>query len=133
VAGLNVRFESSKPLFQRVTSLKIGATDVDLASDMPCYKVVTNLYVASLLGVVETASGGLLAVRPKQADCKTLVTDLTAQIVDANPLTPAIEQLKEWQALVGYVAALPDTDGNMIPNVPAAYGAPMGRIVITSP
>jgi 5'-nucleotidase/UDP-sugar diphosphatase len=133
VAGMGVKLIGNGPLFKRVESLKIGDTPVDLASDTPCYKVVTNIYVASLLGVVESVTGGLLAVKPKQADCQTPVTDLTAQIVDGNPATPAVEQLKAWQALIGYVSALPDTNGNMIPDLPAVYGKPPspGRILIT--
>jgi 5'-nucleotidase/UDP-sugar diphosphatase len=133
VSGLNVEVQASAPLFMRVKSVTIGGTPVNLADKTTCYKLVTNLYVASLLNLVEGATGGLLSVKPKQEDCTTLITDLTTQIVDANPMTPAVEQLKEWQALVGYVGKLPDTDANMIPNIPAAYGAPATppRVLIT--
>ncbi|HXU83937.1 MAG TPA: hypothetical protein VN914_21225, partial [Polyangia bacterium] len=95
-----------------------------------CYKLVTNLYVASLLGLVQNATAGLLSVTPKQEDCSTVITDFTTQIVDANPMTPAVEQLKEWQALMSFVSKFPDTDGNMLPNIPASYGASSGRVMV---
>jgi 5'-nucleotidase/UDP-sugar diphosphatase len=100
VAGMTVQWQESGQLFNRVTAVKIGDASVNLTDTATCYKVVTNLYVASLLGLVEGATGGLLSVKPKQEDCSTVITDLTTQIVDANPLTPADEQLKEWQVLV---------------------------------
>jgi 5'-nucleotidase/UDP-sugar diphosphatase len=130
VSGLTVQWKESAPLFQRVMSVKIGDTAVNLTDTTTCYKVVTNLYVASLLSLVKDLTGGLYSVVPKASDCTTVITDLTSQIVDANPLTPAVDELKEWQAMVGFVSKLPDTDGNMIPNIPASYGTPGSRITI---
>ena len=56
---------------------------------------------------------------------------LLAQVyaVDADPTTTGTQELKQWQALLGYVSALPDTDDDDIPNIPAAYGSVQGRIV----
>jgi 5'-nucleotidase/UDP-sugar diphosphatase len=130
VSGAHVEWKEGAPLFQRVTAVKVGTTDVVLDGTAPCFKVVTNLYVASLLGLIGTASGGVLSVVPKAADCTTPVDPVT-QIVDRDPTTPALDELKNWQALVGFVSQLPDTDGDHIPNVPASYATPAGRIVIT--
>ena len=132
VAGATVEWTASAPPFQRVTGVKIGGVPVDLANTATCYKVVTNLYVASLLGLIETGTVGLLSVKPKAADCQTLV-DPATQIVDANPLTPALDELKEWQALISFVHGLPDTDLDTIPNSPPGYSAAAvpPRIVIT--
>ena len=64
---------------------------------------------------------------------KTVIDDLRTRIVDANPATPGVDELKEWQALIGFISMLPDTGGNTIPNIPATNGAPAAprRIVIT--
>jgi 5'-nucleotidase / UDP-sugar diphosphatase len=131
VAGATVEWKASAPALKRVTSIKVGDTAVDLADDTKCYKTVTNLYVASLLGLVETATAGVLSVKPKAQDCTTLV-DPTTQLIDREPGTPGTQELKEWQALNFYVYALPDTDTDSIPNVPASYGAPAvpPRVVI---
>jgi 5'-nucleotidase / UDP-sugar diphosphatase len=132
VAGATVEWKAGAPAFEKVTSIKVGDAAVDLADTTKCYKLVTNLYVASLLGLIETASGGLLSVKPKAADCQAMV-DPATQIVDGNPLTPDLEELKEWQALNRFVYALPDTDLDTLPDVPATYGAAAvpPRIVIT--
>jgi 5'-nucleotidase len=132
VAGATVEWTASAPPFQKVTSVKVGDAAVDLASTTTCYKIVTNLYVASLLGLIETGTGGLLSVKPKAMDCQTPI-DPASQIVDANPLTPALDELKEWQALTSFVGGLPDTDLDTIPNVPPSYGAAAvpPRILIT--
>jgi len=41
--------------------------------------------------------------------------------VDANPATPGVDELKEWQALIGFISMLPDTGGNTIPNIALRY------------
>jgi 5'-nucleotidase/UDP-sugar diphosphatase len=131
VSGATVNIKTGA-LFQQVTSVKIGADMVDFADTTRCYKVVTNIYVASLLGLIETVSGGVLSVKPKAADCMTLV-DPGTQIVDRNPATPELEELKNWQALTTFVGSQPDATGDGIPDVPSWYGGPQEppRIVIT--
>jgi 5'-nucleotidase/UDP-sugar diphosphatase len=132
LSGLTATWQASAPLFHRVTDIKIGDTTIDLNDATTCYKAVTNIYVAGLLGLVKNLMGGTRAVVPKAEDCKTEIADLRTRIVDANPLTSEIEELKEWQALVGFVSKQPDTNGNAIPDIPTRYGAPAvpPRIVI---
>ena len=89
---------------------------------------MTTSYVAGLLGVVESLTSKLLAVTAKDSDCVTPV-DPTARFVDADPTMAGVQELKHWQAVVKYVSALPDTTGDGVPDVPAAYAAPQGRIV----
>ena len=134
VSGLKVTYDSSRPLFGRVTGLTLtppGGTAVSLdpADRTQCVRVVTTLYVAGLLGFVGQVTGGALSVIPKQDDCATPITDLTSTIVDADPTTAGLQELKQWQALVGYAARLPDADGDGRGDIPAFYAAPQGRIV----
>lgn len=126
VSGLEVHLDRTKPPFQRVTSLKVGASTVGLADTATCYKVTTTLYVANLLGLVAQSTGGAMSVKPKEANCTTLVTDLNTRIVRTGA-TAAAPELKAWQALVGYLAAFPK-DAN-VPLIPTVYGAPQGRVV----
>lgn len=58
------------------------------------------------------------------------MTDLATRIVDRDPATAGVQELKNWQALVGFVGRLPDADADGVADVPAAYGASQGRIVI---
>lgn len=131
---VRVRWTASAPLFQRVTGVEVAGMPVDLTDTTRCYKLVTNYYVGSLLGLVRQVSGGLASVDAKaDAGCQAVVTDMRTRIIDANPATPAVEDLKEWAALIRFVAALPDTTGDMLPDIPASYAAPAvpPRIVIT--
>ena len=132
VSGLKVEFDPTRPLFGRVTKVSLvtdaGEEELDPSDTDTCYKVVSTSYVAGLLGVVEDFTDGLLAVRAKDDDCKTLV-DPTTRFVDADPATKGTQELKQWQALLGYVSAFPDTDDDDVPNIPAVYGAVQGRII----
>jgi 5'-nucleotidase/UDP-sugar diphosphatase len=132
VSGLKVEYDPAKPLFGRVTKVSLvtpdGEEELDPSDTDTCYKIVSTSYVAGLLGVVEEFTAGLLAVRAKDDDCKTLV-DPTTRFVDADPKTKGTQELKQWQALLGYVAALPDTDDDDVPNIPVAYGSVQGRII----
>jgi 5'-nucleotidase/UDP-sugar diphosphatase len=128
VAGLKVTYDMSKPLFGRVTSLKLGDQALDLNDTNTCYKVVATSYVSGLLGVVESLTGKLLQVQAKDADCKTLI-DPTTRYVDADPTKDGVQELKHWQAVLKYVSMLHDDDGDGVPDVPASYASPQGRIV----
>jgi 5'-nucleotidase len=132
VSGLEVAYDMSRSPFGRVTSLQLvtalGPQPLDPTNTTTCYKVVATSYVAGLLGVVKSTTAGALEVVAKDADCTTPV-DPTTRFVDADPASPGVTELKGWQALLQYVSGLPDSDGNGIPNVPAAYATPQGRIV----
>jgi 5'-nucleotidase len=132
VSGLSVTYDMSKPAFARVTGVALttasGPQPLDLADTATCYKVVTTNYVAGFLGLVSSQTGGLLSVTAKDADCATPI-DPTTRFVDADPATAGVQELKGWQALLEYVGGFPDTTGDLIPDVPAVYGATQGRIV----
>jgi 5'-nucleotidase len=77
---------------------------------------------------VEAATGGALTLTPMEADCRTAVGDWSSLIVDRDPATDGIQELKVWQALVGYVAALPDTSGDGVADLPVSYAEAARRI-----
>ncbi len=132
VAGLSITYDMSRPVFGRITGASVktaaGVVPLDRTDTTTCYKVVSTNFVAGLLGVVKAQTGGVLQVVPKAADCTTVV-DPTMNLVDRDPTTAPVEELKDWQALLKYVGSFPDTDGNGLPNIPAAYAMPQMRIV----
>jgi 5'-nucleotidase len=136
VSGVKVTYDRSRPLFGRVTSLKLvtpgGEQALDLNDTTTCYQVVTTSYVAGLLGLVESVTSKLLSVTAKASDCATPV-DPTTRFVDADPTMAGVQELKHWQAVVKFVSALPDANGDGVPDVPAAYASPQGRIVEVTP
>lgn len=132
LSGLKVEYDSSQPPFQRVASVSLvtegGEQTMDLNDTTTCYEVVSTNYVAGLLGLVRSATGGLLSADAKDADCVTPV-DPTTRYLDTDALSPGIQELKNWQALLGFVSAFPDLDGDGIPDVPTEYGSAQGRII----
>jgi len=133
LSGLKIEVDPSADamFLSRVTKATLvtekGDVELDPADTDTCYKIVSTSYVAGLLGLVESVTGGLLTVTAKDSDCKTPV-DPTTRYVDADPKKKDVQELKQWQALLGYVSMLPDTDGDGVPNIPAAYTEPQGRI-----
>ncbi len=82
------------------------------------YKIATNYYTASFLK--------LFNVAPRGKDGK--IVNLASCLVDSDPITPGVQELKCWQALALYVQSMKDTDRNGLPNVLNIYRAPQGRI-----
>ncbi len=132
-SGLSATYDLTRPAFARVTGLALttaaGPQPLDPTDTTTCYKVVTTNYVAGFLGLVASQTGNLLSVTAKEADCATPIADPTTRFVDADPTTDGVQELKGWQALLQYVSGFPDTNGDAIPDVPAAYAATQGRIV----
>jgi 5'-nucleotidase len=125
VSGLEVHTDPTQPAFQRVTSVKVGGSPVDLTDTATCFPVTTTLYVAELLGKVSQLSGGALSVIPKEEDCTTTITDMTTRIVRTTGTgTP---ELKAWQALITFLTNQPVVNG--APAIPAAYAQPQARTV----
>jgi 5'-nucleotidase len=126
-SGLTAHYDMTKAPFQRITSLKIGDTTVGLDDTTPCFRIVTTLYVGSLLPVVGSVSSGMRAVAPKLKDCSTVITDMTQQVVYTTGAGNATAELKAWEAFLSYLTSLPRTGG--VPAMPSIYMAPQGRIV----
>jgi 5'-nucleotidase / UDP-sugar diphosphatase len=133
VAGIEVDYKASNILFQRVTGARVvkegsAPQTVDFLNTTRCYKVVSTHYLAALLGVVQTVTNGALVVTPKASDCQTPVADLFSRRVDASPATAGIQELKQYQAVLQFLSAFPDTDSDMVGNVPERYMASQQRL-----
>jgi hypothetical protein len=133
VSGLTYTNDPSASLFSHVTHAAVGNTTIFDSTSMPdpddtkCYRVVMTYYVASLLGLLETRSGGALTATPKQADCSTQYTPQTlpGAILDAG----GGAEIKQWQAFAKYIAASPAVGG--VPMIPAAYATPRRSSTVT--
>jgi 5'-nucleotidase / UDP-sugar diphosphatase len=97
-------------------------------SNTTLYHVAVDSYVASLMGVLDSLTSGLITITPKDAAGVPLA-DPGASTFDADPETPEVEELKLWQALLRYDASFEDGDGDGIPDLPATYLEPTPRIV----
>jgi 5'-nucleotidase / UDP-sugar diphosphatase len=131
-SGLQADVDQSRSLFQKVTGARVmtaaGLEAIDLTSNTKCYKVATTLYLAGFFNLAGTITGVPIAARDK--DCVTSIDPFT-RLVDADPTTAGVQELKNYQAVLGFVAAHPDTDADGVPNLPATYGASAGRVKLT--
>jgi 5'-nucleotidase len=129
VAGMKLEYLAQGTPLNSVLGIKVGSQEVSLNDTSKCYKVVTNLLVGKQLAEVKQVSSGMLSIVPKEKDCKTPITDIVTRIVDRDPVTAGVQELKAWQAVVGYVSKFPDANGDTIPDVPEVYKTLQGRIV----
>jgi 2',3'-cyclic-nucleotide 2'-phosphodiesterase (5'-nucleotidase family) len=135
VSGLEVDYDATKVPFGRITGLKLlppapaAAVPIDITDTTKCYKITTTLYVANLLGLISQFTGGALSVEAKEKDCQTKVTNLadTSHLVNATPTAGTATELKNYQAVLGYVQKFPDGNGNGVPDVPAVYMTTQGH------
>lgn len=131
ISGARVEYQKDGPFLNSVTRVTVGdpPQEIDLADTTTCYKVVTSITIAELLSLAAKATSGVLKVEGKLSDCQTVITDMTTRIIDADPTTPGLQELKSWQAMLQHVSSFPDTDGDSVPNLPAEYAQTQGRIV----
>ncbi len=115
VSGAKYKYDPAASSGHKLLSLKVQGAGGTYAPINPAalYKVATNYYTASFL-----VTFGLLP-RDKFGVQKT-VDDFKINVG---------HELRCWEALVGYLQAMPDLDGDGLRNVvPTLYAANQGRI-----
>lgn len=125
-SGLNFTFNPNRLILNKVTDVYLVGADgerVELEDDK-LYRVVADLYSGQMLGAVTDVSYGILSIVPKYAD-GTPIEDLEDVIIMDGD-----RELKAWDAIAQYMQSLPDTDGDGIANIPAAYSDAQGRKVV---
>ncbi len=138
ISGLRFEYDPAGRGFNRVLNIYLG-NEVDGYSETPLdtdpenpalYRVVVSQYLADMIGTVTDVSYGLLEIVPKDAAGVPIPLETMADYrIDADAVAPGVQEIKEWQALIEYLMAMPDTDSNGIANLEARYAAPQGRIV----
>ena len=129
VSGLRFYYDPDRPRFDRVTALELGNWDdgytpIDLEQPT-LYSLATSLYLGSILVAIPKLTKGALSLQPKQADGSLLMnrTDAIADPrestspyvlsagTEMNPKIAATDainrEIKEWQAIMDYLANLP--------------------------
>lgn len=132
-AGMRCTVDMLNTPFGRVEQIELwreGAWQaIDITAANPeLYHVAVDSYTASLMYTLEGLTSGLLVITPKD-ETGTPYADLEDAIFDAEPGSPAVDELKLWEALVRYGETLPDSDGDGLPDLPSSYLEPAGRIV----
>jgi len=135
ISGLRCDLDMSKSLFNRT----IGVDKWDEASQSwleldtsssneQLYHVTVDSYVASLMGILEDLTFSAILIAPKdQQGNEYASTD--EMLFDSDPDTAGVQELKLWQALVGFASSFEDTDGDGLPDISTDYTGPNDRIV----
>ncbi len=91
------------------------------------YRVAVNYYIATFIESIKDLSGGLIDIVPKDCGTGQPLERLSDAIVykDAEKTEP----LSEWEGFLDYLASMPDTSGDGIPDIPARYSGPEDRMV----
>jgi 2',3'-cyclic-nucleotide 2'-phosphodiesterase (5'-nucleotidase family) len=135
VAGLKFAWDPEGLFFDRVKEIYLldetgeySPEPLDVSEgNTALYKIVVNFYLGAMMAILGDLTYGNIVITPKD-EAGNPVTDLTTRLVDADPAATGVQELKCWSALLQYLKALPDNDGNFIPEVPEQYSAPQGRI-----
>ncbi len=135
LSGVRVTYNPWRVPFDRIARVELGDAasgfrEVDLRDTDARISIATTTYIAKFLPQVRALSYGLLDASFLDADGATVPPlDLTPVLVDIDQERPGVQELKEWRALVDTVRAMPDTDGDGIPNIPSTGAAAEGRLV----
>jgi 5'-nucleotidase/UDP-sugar diphosphatase len=134
VSGARFTYNPRRVLFDRVSRVELGSaergwTRLDTSKgNTALYRVVANYYNSAFLKLIGGFTFHILDIVPKDREGKP-IQDLADARVDADPARPGIQELKEWVGFLEYAQSFPDADGDGIPEIPARYAGPEGRIV----
>lgn len=125
-SGLSYSFNPHRIILNKVTDcyLTDDAGNRTELQDDRLYRIICDLYSGQMLGAVTDVSYGILSIQPKFAD-GTPIENIEDAIIQTET-----GELKAWAAIAEYMDSLPDTDGDGISDIPAAYGTFQGRKVI---
>jgi 5'-nucleotidase / UDP-sugar diphosphatase len=125
-SGLRATFNPEKGLLKKITSIEVGDsekgfTPVDWSKhNEKLYCLTANTYLLEFVGIIKKLSKGLVKVTLKNERGEPIQSVMEA-IVDADPKTTGVQEVKEWMALLWYLQQQPDTNNNGIPDIPFYY------------
>jgi len=157
VSGLRFKYDTSRPKFDTVTAVELGDIDSGYAAiditgkDEQLYSFSCPLMIAPYITSIPEVTKGQLSVVAKNKDGQPLKTraealelpgehkgtpDLVLQRGSVDPSSIATEtengvvlELKEWQAIMDYLSALPTKDGEKLPTIPVDKRAKEARAI----
>jgi 5'-nucleotidase len=143
-SGMKFRYDPSRPEFDVVTAIEIGDQDagyrgIDITGkDERLYSLTCPVMLAPYIVGIPKFTKGKLTLVPKNKDGKPLKSksealdlprDSTPDLipphgtVDKDSVATAtkkdvVQEIKEWQAIMDYLRALPKKDKEELPTIP---------------
>ena len=105
------------PEGSKILTLQVESADgvwEEVKKDATLYRVATTFYTASFMS--------FFGLKPRDA------SGTQGNLADFIVVKPDTKELRGWEALLEYVRAMPDLDGDGLPNVPSLYRSGQGRI-----
>lgn len=136
-SGIEVSQNPSGGLLRKIVSADIVKPDgsrvtVDFSKqNQKLYSITANSYILEFIGIIKSMSFGLLNVVPKDAG-GVPVTDFAKAVINFGGDGGSYAEGKEWLALIELLSAMPDTDGNGIPDIDEFYRKPPLRVITVS-
>jgi 5'-nucleotidase/UDP-sugar diphosphatase len=135
VSGARFTYNPHRMIFDRITAIWLGNEEdgfkpLDYSeSNHRLLRVAADIYNATFLKIIGNFTWHILEIFPKDRDGRP-IEDLKTARVDVDKQRPGIQELKEWKAVVEFLASFADTDGDGIADVPQKYSGKLGRNVI---
>ena len=143
-SGMRFRYDPSRPQFDAVTAIELGDLDrgyqaIDITEKGErLYSFTCSLYVGKILVAIPTFTKGKLALVPKNKEGQPLNSKVEALddprhdtpdllpppgTVDKGSVATVVEnggvrEIKEWQAIMDYIRALPVKTKGELPMIP---------------
>jgi 5'-nucleotidase / UDP-sugar diphosphatase len=142
-SGMKFSYNTSRPKFDAITAIEIGDYDhgykmIDISGrDEKLYSLTTPIYLGMIIAAIPKYSKDQLSLVPKNAKGEPLKTkvealempkDNAAEMLAPNGIemdksetalaTNKMIEIKEWQAIMDYLAKLPVKKGSKLTVVP---------------
>jgi len=127
-SGLRVEYNPDKGMLKKIRKIDIIHSDgsvinVDFSrKNKTLYSITANSYMLEFVGIIKKMSFGLINVVPKDAQGDP-IKDMKTAVIDIDEKISGIQEGKEWLALVEFLSAMKDTNGNGIPDIDKKYKA----------
>ncbi len=157
-SGMRFRYDMSRPPFDVVTAIELGDFDrgyraIDFTgNDERLYSLTCSLFLGKILVAIPNSTKGKLSLVPKSKDgrpLKSKVAALDAPRNETPDLLPptgtmdkssvatethqgAVQEIKEWQAVMDYLRSLPVKPNGTIPTIPVDERASEVRAIKTA-
>jgi 5'-nucleotidase len=153
-SGLRFRYDPLRPEYDRVSAIELGNFDhgyrpIDTSEkNEKLYSLSCNLYLGLIIVSLPQLTGGRVELTPKNQAGKPLETKAEALArrhstpdllppprEKVDPTSAALnkdgkEEIKEWQAIMDYLRALPKKPGEKLPTIPLDKRATEVRAII---
>lgn len=134
IAGAKFTYNPRRIMFDRVTDIWTGDEEngykkLDFSrSNKTLIRVTADIYNSTFLKVIGGYTYNILEIIPKDKNGTPLET-LSSAVIDGDKTREGIQELKEWKAPFQYLQSFKETGNDGIPEIPARYSHPLGRII----